>query len=499
MTPRGVISFFAERGMETLIRNGRLSGLMLDHGVHAFLGVPYAAPPVGPMRWRAPTPPLPWNGVRDAKSFGASAAQIVGAGFNHRTKEQGEDCLYLNVWTRNLTPDARQPVMVWIHGGGNLGGAGSEDAFDGAALAAKGATIVTFNYRLGAFGFLAHEDLGANFAVLDYVAALVWVRDNIEAFGGDPGNVTVFGESAGAVAVRTLLCCPSARGLFHRAIIQSAGFEPPAFAPSWSHERALAAGAKLIDRFGGVEKARAATTRDLLQASHELSGIFPPPGQVHTPANLVWMPVRDDAVVFADDYPGAPLDVPILMGCLENEARYFIKPGGLYDQNGVEVMARALCGSRADEVLRILADGGGSAYDQLDRLFSAVIWLEPALETLHRFERQGRSVCYYHFARLSPGGRASNELVKHSSEIRYIFGTLTGDGAYDDVDRSVAHAMQEAWLSFAKAGAPRSGELAWPRYRSPDPLHAWIGDAVEIRPYSPSPLLLAINALRTTK
>jgi para-nitrobenzyl esterase len=220
--------------------------------------------------------------VRAAKQFSPACVQTVGAVFDLRVANQSEDCLYLNVWTSTLDSLALQPVMVWIHGGGNLGGAGSEDAYDGSRLAAKEVTVVTFNYRLGAFGFLAHDQVGANFGVLDYVAALNWVRKNIAGFGGNPDNVTVFGESAGGVAVRTLLSCPPAQGLFHRAIMQSAGFERPAFASSWSYARAQTAAEALFNRLGShdLKELRNAPTAAIKMASHELSGIFPKPGQV---------------------------------------------------------------------------------------------------------------------------------------------------------------------------------------------------------------------------
>jgi carboxylesterase type B len=182
----------------------------------------------------------PWSPLKDgmgrgppraAKSFGAIAVQTAGACFILRETQQSEDCLSLNVWTASLDREAKQPVMLWIHGGGYLGASGSEDAYDGANLARQGITVVTFNYRLGVYGFLAHPDVGANFAVLDFLAVLEWIAQNIRAFGGNPDNVTVFGETSGAAAVRTLLSTRRARGLFHRGIMQSAGFEPIVIAP----------------------------------------------------------------------------------------------------------------------------------------------------------------------------------------------------------------------------------------------------------------------------
>jgi para-nitrobenzyl esterase len=482
------------------IQQGVLDGFN-QFGIHKFFGMPYAAPPIGNLRWRAPVPPSAWNGVREARHFGPACVQTVGAAFDMRVAEQSEDCLYLNVWTRSLARSPPQPVMVWIHGGGNLGGAGSEDAFDGSHLAAKGVTVVTFNYRLGAFGFLAHPKVGANFGVLDYIAALNWVQANITAFGGDPDNVTIFGESAGAVAVRTLLSCPQAFGLFHRAIIQSAGFERPAFAQSWSYERAQAAAEALFDRLGSrdLNNLRNAPTATVKAASHELSGIFPQEGQVHTPANLVWMPVVDGTTVVGDAFPGWPQDVPVMLGCLENEARYFIKPGGSYTDDMLENMARALCGPKADEVMALFARQGVSAYEGLDQLFTTVIWTEPALQTVRRFAALGRRLYYYHFNRLSPGAIATGELVKHSAEIRYVFGNLTDDGAYDEVDRQVSRLMQDAWIAFARHGIPRSpDEQAWPQYDIAAPRVAWIETDVSVRPFPITQLMTTINSLRTT-
>jgi para-nitrobenzyl esterase len=469
--------------------------------VHKFFGIPYAEPPVGDHRWRPPAPPSHWQGVRQAKRFSPVSVQTVGASFNMRVDEQSEDCLYLNVWTKMLESSARQPVMVWIHGGGNLGGAGSEDCFDGSRLAAKGVTLVTFNYRLGALGFLAHPDVGANFAVLDYVAALDWVRANIAAFGGDPDNVTVFGESAGAVAVRTLLSCPPARGLFHRAIIQSAGFEPPAFAKSWSYDRARAAAEALFDRLGSRDLAvlRAVPTADIKLASHELSGIFPKLGQVHTPANLVWMPVVDGVTVVDGDYPAWPDQMPVMLGCLENEARYFIKPNGTtYTPDLLANMACALCEPKADEILAHFDAEQLAPYDALDKLFTTIIWTEPALETVGKFAALGRRFYYYHFKRLSPGAIATQELVKHTAELRYVFGNLTDDGAYDDVDRRVSTLMQDAWISFARNGTPEGPNgTPWPRYVAGDPRAAVIDDTVTIEPFPMNKVIAIVNSIRT--
>src|SRR6202008_375899 len=182
--------------------HGLLEGVT-ESDIHKFRGVPYAEPPVGRLRWRPPAPAATWTGVRTATEFGPICPQTAGAVFTTRAARESENCLYLNVWTRSLDTRARQPVMVWIHGGGYLGGGGCEDGTDGSQLAARGATVVSFNYRLGAFGYLASPELGSNFGVQGQIAALRWVRDNIEQFGGDPACVTIFAQSACAHSVRT--------------------------------------------------------------------------------------------------------------------------------------------------------------------------------------------------------------------------------------------------------------------------------------------------------
>lgn len=485
------------RALTVATAQGTVAGAVAD-GVYSWLGLPFAAPPVGDLRWRAPQPPAPWDGVRDATAFAPAAIQTFTTPSDLRAP-QSEDCLYLNVWSTNADTELKQPVMVWIHGGGNLWGAGSLPQFDGADLAREGVTVVTVNYRLGALGFLAHRDVGANFAVLDWVAALTWVEQNIAAFGGDPGNVTIFGQSAGAVAVRTLLSTPSAHGLFHRAIIQSAGFEHYAFAPTPSYERVSAATEKLFDRIGtrDIDALRAAPIEQVRAASLEFSGISPPPGQVHTPANLVWYPVDDGETVIHSEFQGWPEGVPVMFGCVQNEARYFIKPTGEYSWDTVENMARALGGENSDAILADLSSRDVTPYEALDEIFSAAIWFEPALATAERFIAAGRAFRYYHFSRVSPGARASNALVDHAAENNYVFGALKPADYYDATDAGVSAEIQHGWTEFARTGVPRSLDgTEWPLFDPARPLHARIDDEIGIRQYEVGSVTALIHAVR---
>lgn len=471
--------------VEQGLLNGNHTG-----GVEEFLGIPFAAAPVGALRWQPPQPPASWEGALDARSFGATAMQTGGASFDLRVEEMSEDCLFLNVWTTTLHAHANRPVMVWLHGGGNLGGAGSEDAFDGRALAEQGVVVVTLNYRLGAFGYLAHPAIGANFAVLDHVAVLLWVQKNIESFGGDPHRVTIFGESAGAWAVRTLFATPAAKGLFHRAIVQSAGYEDYVFQPAPPIEHAHAAAEEFFDCLGtrDLEELRALPAAEVLRASDELNGVKPASSGVHTPADLTWGPVADGNVVATNGFPGWDRGVPVMLGWVANEARYFIRPGGQYDWADVEKMAQGFAAAGASEVLSLLRESTHDPYTALDILFTTAVWIEPALASLERFAGSNHPVYPFQFSRVSPAAERSGELAQHTSEIRYVFGNLAPESHYDAVDRRLSTEMQEAWTAFAHTGVPRAGGRSWPNYQTDNPRLTVLGNTVSTDSLAVAPL-----------
>jgi para-nitrobenzyl esterase len=477
---------------------GLIEGFSED-GVFKFLGVPYAEPPIGDRRWRPPVPVAEWEGVRKAQDFGPICPQIAGAVFTTRSRTQSEDCLYLNLWTRSLEARAKQPVMVWIHGGGYLGGGGCEDGTDGSQLAALGVTVVSFNYRLGAFGYLAHPEIGCNFGLQDQTAALRWVRENIESFGGDPERVTVFGQSAGGHSVRMLLSCPAALGLFQRAILQSGGFEPPAFDASPPNEKTYAATRALIAHLGegGPEALRRLPTEAIKTASHLFSGVIPKPGRVHTLANLTWMPVSDGAILPADidSRPLAP--VPLLLGYTRNEARYFIRPGMLPNNRIIlSALTKALAGAEARPVSHELASRGASIYDRLDQVYTAAIWAEPASATSKRLLSSGHRFYVYRFDRVSPGAAGSSFLAKHTAELRYLFGTLTADG-YDEKDRRLSAWMQAQWVAFARDGAP-ADVAVWRPFREGNRI-LLIGDEFLSGRLEDDPLVPILRRLRASK
>jgi para-nitrobenzyl esterase len=302
-------------------RSGVLEGTTTDEGrVRVFKGVPYAAPPVGPLRWKAPAPPAAWTGVRKADAFGTQCMQPPVFSDIVFDRPASEDCLYLNLWAPASDAAARLPVMVWIHGGGYQAGASHEPRHDGVRLARNGVVVVTLNYRLGVFGFLAHPMLSSddprgvsgNYGLLDMVAALQWVRDNVAAFGGDPGNVTIFGESAGSFAVNALMVAPQARGLFGKVIGESgAHFGPSLSTPT--RQAAEANGEKFAAALGATTAAalRAQGAEAVLAAAAKWQPWFSPAidGVVLTE------PV---AATFA---AGRQAPVPLLAGWNADEAR----------------------------------------------------------------------------------------------------------------------------------------------------------------------------------
>lgn len=487
--------------------SGTVNGVEQD-GVLRFLGIPFAQPPTGNRRWTHARPAAPWQGVREAGDF--APAPVQSARTSHTPRGgQSEDCLYLNVWTRGTERDAARPVMFWIHGGGFLNGAASMPDYDGASLAGHDVVVVSVEYRLGAFGFLADETAGTNFGVTDWIVGLEWVRDNIARFGGDPDCVTVFGQSAGAAATRSLLSAPAARGLFHRAIIQSAGFEDYAVVESPSLARSTAATAKILAELGvsSLEELRVRPTEDVRAASLKHSGIFPPERQVHTPANLVWYPAVDGDVLH-EGFEGWPDDVPVMLGCTEDESRMFISPHALYahpevrpedayTQDTLEAMAVALAGESAVAAVAELRGRGLTPYEALAEIYTAAIWHEPALATLERFAAMGRQVFSYRFARVSPGAEEDGTRADHASENPYVFGVLEPSGYYDDTDHEVSRIMQTAWTEFARTGIPRHSDgSAWPTYTARSPRVAVITDHVSDLPLVPSPVTALIHEVR---
>jgi para-nitrobenzyl esterase len=448
---------------------GKVAGKTINDGkVKAFLGLPYATAPVGDLRWKAPQPPTKWKDTRDATKFGAHCAQAhVYDDMIFQDGGPSEDCLFLNVYApASTSAKSKLPVMFWIHGGGYSGGASSEPRHNGDFLPMKGVVLVTINYRLGVFGFLATADLAkeadgatGNFGLRDQVAALQWVKDNIKNFGGDPGNVTIFGESAGSFAVSTLMAAPSARGLFQKVIGESgAAFADPV--PADVLETRENADGAWVDSLGvkSLAELRLLPTDKVLDAVKNKKGGFWPV----VDGKFLTEPVPE---TFA---AGKQAHVPLLAGWNKDEGSFFaMRPitaeqfkgmiGGLYKERAGEFLKLYPAETDA-QALRSAVDYGSDNFIA----FSTWKWIEAHKKT-------GDSPIYrYHFElAATPSKFHPGTFAFHSDDIEYVFGTLeTRPGAtWRPEDRKLSEQMMGYWTNFAKTGDPNGAGLpAWPRF-----------------------------------
>ncbi len=456
-----------------------------EGAVHVFRGLPYAQAPVGERRWRAPEEMPVWSGTRDATQFGASCYQPPsrpGSIYYEVVPEMSEDCLSLNIWAPADVRDA--PVFVWIHGGSLTGGAGRQMMYDGARLAQSGIVVVTINYRLGILGYLAHPELSAeselgisgNYGLLDQIAALRWVRDNIASFGGDPANVTIAGESAGALSVMYLMAAPDARGLFAKAIAQSAYMVS---APELRGNRhggptAEEIGVWLAGQVGANDLAslRAADPGAITNAA-AVTGYFPFPtvdGQI-MPAQLVDIFDR-----------GEQAQVPIIAGFNSGEIRSlrFLAPPPPADAATYEALIRERYADLADEYLRLYPAGDLAETVLLPPRDALYGW---TAERLVRSQTErGVPGFYYYFDHSYPAADALGLHGFHAAEIPYAFGNIHHTPPdwpqVPDTAEEVAlsEAMMGYWVSFARDGTPRAaGQPDWRPYGSDRAYMAFAG------------------------
>lgn len=437
-------------------------------GIREFRGVPYAAPPVGPSRWAPPRPPPSWSGPRKAHCFGNRCVQTHPfPDMLFRSSAESEDCLYLSIWTPAETAQDRLPVLVWIHGGGFFAGASDEGRHEGSSLAAKGVVLVEVNYRLGVLGFLSHPELTAesdhrasgNYGLLDQVAALEWVHENIEAFGGDPGNVTVFGESAGSLSVSALMASPLTVGLFHRAIGQSGGYFSSATLPLRSLPDAEEMGAEFAAEVGVASLAdlRVRPASDLIAAVGEDPTRFAPilDGRL--------LP-RDPWEVFRE---GCQLQVPLLAGW--NSAEVKTAPATVeaftawlrerFPEDHDALLGVYPAGNDREAALSAVALASDDFMG-----YSTWKWIE-----LHS-GTGGAPVFRYLFDQIVPvpdGPPPPDDPgAAHASEIEFVFNTLdTRRLAWREEDRYVADLMGSYWTNFARTGDPNGPGLpGWPAW-----------------------------------
>ncbi len=460
---------------------GNVEGtLSPDSKIRIFEGIPFAAPPVGELRWKAPQSAAGWTGVKKTAGFGPRCMQgNVFGDMVFRDSGPSEDCLYLNVWTPATSAGARLPVMVWIYGGGFAAGAASEPRQDGENLARKGVVVVSFNYRLGVFGFFTHADLAresghnssGNYGLLDQVAALEWVHKNIAAFGGDPGNVTIFGESAGSFSVSALMASPLSKDLFQRAIGESGAFFGRTLEakPLSDTEKA---DAKFAQTAFGTEKLqdlRAKSADELLQAA------------LKDKNTIRFAPNIDGYFLPADAYSiyasGKQAHVPLLAGWNADEGSYhaIFQKEAPTAQNFI-TWAHTHFGDKADAFLKLYPattdeQAKRSAQDLSGDQFigySTWKWLQMQLAT-------GQSPVFrYRFEDAPPttaganGSGAESRGAYHSAEIEFVFEALPSkDLPWRPQDRKLSDEMSSYWTNFAKTGDPNGDGLPkWPAYSS---------------------------------
>ena len=462
---------------------GKVQGkLSTDGQVRDFLGVPYAAPPVGPMRWKPPQPAAKWAGVHDATNFGNRCIQTNPfEDMRYRDPGQSEDCLSLNVWTPAKDKKAKLPVMVWIYGGGYVAGTTSEPRQDGEHLAHKGVVVVSMNYRMGIFGFYAGTGLAeespqhaaGNYGLMDQTAAIAWVKKNIKNFGGDPENVTIFGESAGSFSVSVQMASPLAQGLFQHAIGESGG----AFSARGLRFKSLAEVEKTnadwaMAAFGtsDLTALRAMSADDLLAKMKALPRTVRSPVGPDVDGYFLTEPVSQ---VYAE---GKQAHIPLMAGWNRDEpsaqvANYpqpatvasFKETAQKSFPNDADAFMKLYPAATDAEAVRSTIDFAGDSFIA----YGTWAWLEAQVKT------GGQPVYRYLFERPSPSDKyhPAGSGAFHSDEIDYVFGTLDSrpDAHWQPEDYKLSDLVETYWTNFAKTGDPNSGELPkWPQYNEGD-------------------------------
>jgi para-nitrobenzyl esterase len=427
--------------------------------VHVYRGIPYAAPPVGALRWKPPQPAAPWADVHDGSAFGNDPMQLPDAKRNSRAPGVSEDCLTLNIWAPAAVPGGGAPVMVWFDGGGFVAGTGARAATDGEAYARRGVVLVTVNYRVGVFGYLAHPLLTAesphgasgNYGFLDQLAALQWVRDEIAAFGGDPARVTAFGESAGGASVALLLVSPLARGLVDRVIMQS----PGSFRPLCPLADAERAGLVIGD---DLDAMRAIPAADLLAMNAKIN---PAVRGLTIPRPL--RPIIDGYAVDRDEVDafvsGAFAALPAIVGSNADEGGYFATgiPVGTVDE--LRAYLAANFPHAVDDVWTTYGTDDPRAVKRaLGDVFGDAQFSYGARGLARSIAPRQPHTYRYVFTH---NGALTQPRPVHADDIPYVF----GNGAFDANDRIVSDAIMSAWVNFAATGDPNGpGAPAWAPY-----------------------------------
>ena len=475
------------------IDTGALQGELLDEesGLTVYRGIPFAAAPVGELRWKAPQPAKKWSGVREATEFGAicpqspQLARLTGEAL----PKSSEDCLFLNIWTAaGKGDDEPRPVMVWIHGGGLSLGWSNQVGYDGSALAGKGVVLVSINYRLGPLGYLAHPALSkesgasGNYGFLDQVAALEWVRRNIAQFGGDPNNVTIFGESAGGTSVHAVMASPQAAGLIHRAIAESAWVTDtnvrPLLGSAGMLDSAEDVGVNWATAMLGEGKEQTAEALRALDAGTIITKTVQggPLGgyEPHVTYGTDFMPDSSE-----DRYSaGKQNDVPLIAGTNRNEGTMFMAFQPLTERAQFLELLKGVYGEHAEEVAKLYPSSGAEELKvQHDRFLTDTWFLRGTRRMLIGMDKVSSPAFQYFFTRVNPENPAWG--AHHAAELGYVFNTIEGE-KYDDTDDALAALMIDYWVQFARTGDPNGGSRpAWPQFDGDKQAYLELGDEVK--------------------
>ena len=489
-----VLSQSASAATNTQVKldSGQVEGALVsaDSGIRVFKGIPYAAPPTGELRWRPPQPVKGWDGVRQAKEFGAICPQppLLAAMTGEKLPATSEDCLFLNVWTNAASPDAKLPVMVWIHGGGLSLGWSQQAVYDGKAFAERGVVLVSINYRLGPLGYLSLPELSresehkasGNYGFLDQVAALEWVERNIAAFGGDPGNVTIFGESAGGTSVHALLTSPRANGLYHRAIAES----------PWITESNIAHLTQASPFGPSAEGLGSAWASKLAGGDTSLAALRPVPvAEIIAKSAMGYQPViavdgwfmpQHGEKTFAE---GKATKVPLIAGSNTDEGTMFMGQLGFGTADAYLNGMKKTYGDQSAAVVALYpVPADGKLNDTLNRYLTDSWFLRATRGMLLGSAKAGAPTWQYTFtlpSRAMPAWGAH-----HAAELSFVFNTPVGITSgqaveWNEAERRVADAMIGYWVQFAKSGDPnRDGLPAWPKFDATSESYLEFGETI---------------------
>jgi para-nitrobenzyl esterase len=464
--------------------------------IRAYKGVPFAAPPVGELRWKPPQPIQPWAGIRACTKIGAFCPQPKQIAFTHEDGQQSEDCLYLNVWTPAKDEHAKLPVMFWIHGGGYTTGSGGLKAYDGEILSRCGVVVVTINYRLGPFGFFAHPLLtkesehgsSGNYGMLDQIFALQWVQKNIMAFGGDPNCVMIFGESAGSASVSRLMVTPLAKGLFHRALGQSGGpiGQNRLLKESKGRTESAEAMGERLSKALSCETApdalaalRGKTPEEILKAADPAQGLFGK-GMKFGPVVDGWVLPDDPGRMWEQ---GKQHPVPFLTGSNADEGTIFLRQLPIKRVLGYRLILRTMYGTHADELFKLFpAEKDEDVPEALNKLTTVSAFAYAAREMVRSMEKIKQPSGLYRFSRVPETAKGRSLGAFHGLEIAYTFGNVRPEFVLDETDRKLSETMRAYWVNFAKTGNPNGEGLPdWPIYCAEKDQYLELGDTVEAK------------------